>query len=180
MDVQHLRVSQPFSSNRSRTAGIAVLLLPPHRQSCTAGRDVRVRTAHRDLVSIQLASAAMPVCAAHATLLAALVRPVCQTADVLENVAAFALKARLKECRLVKASVSCDTWSLLSGRVNGARILGEGWRSPLNLTARRLEVGQLAARCVAGPGPGAPGSSAAAQRVLSRAAVLPSVAGVRG
>lgn len=70
--------------------------------------------------------------------------PVCfhflQTADVLERVAAFALKTRLKESRLVKASVSCDTWSLLSGRVNGAKIYGEGWRSPLNLTARILEV----------------------------------------
>ena len=64
-----------------------------------------------------------------------------QSADVLENVAAFALKTRLKESRLVKASVSCDTWSLLSGRVNGAKIYGEGWRSPLNLTAQILEVG---------------------------------------
>jgi hypothetical protein len=41
----------------------------------------------------------------------------------------------------VTASVSCDTWSLLSGRVNGAKVYGEGWRSPLDLTARILEVG---------------------------------------
>lgn len=41
---------------------------------------------------------------------------------------------------MVKASVSCDAWSLLSGRVNGAKIYGEGWRSPLNLTAQILEV----------------------------------------
>lgn len=63
-----------------------------------------------------------------------------QTADVLEGVASIALKTRLKECRVVKASVSCDAWSLLSGRVNGAKIYGEGWRSPLNLTAQILEV----------------------------------------
>jgi hypothetical protein len=68
--------------------------------------------------------------------------PACclQTADVLENVAALALKTRLKESRAVQASVSCDTWSLLSGRVHGAKIYGEGWRSPLNLTAQVLEV----------------------------------------
>jgi hypothetical protein len=42
---------------------------------------------------------------------------------------------------VVTASVSCDTWSLLSGRVNGAKVYGEGWRSPLDLTARILEVG---------------------------------------
>lgn len=63
-----------------------------------------------------------------------------QTASLLENVAALALRSRLLEARVVTASVSCDTWSLLAGRVNGARIYGEGWRSPLNLTARSLEV----------------------------------------
>jgi len=72
--------------------------------------------------------------------------PPSQTADILESVAVFALKARLREQRVVKASVSCDAWSLLSGRVNGAKIYGEGWRSPLNLTAQTLEVRGLCFR----------------------------------
>lgn len=33
----------------------------------------------------------------------------------------------------------CDAWSLLSGRVNGAKIYGDGWRSPLNLTGGVVE-----------------------------------------
>lgn len=63
-----------------------------------------------------------------------------QTADILENVTCLALRARLKECRAVETSISCDTWSLLAGRVNDVKIHGEGWRSPLNLTAQVLEV----------------------------------------
>lgn len=63
-----------------------------------------------------------------------------QTADVVEAVAAMALKARLKEYRSVKAQVFCDAWSLMAGRVNGVKIMGEGWTSPLNLTAQVLEV----------------------------------------
>ncbi|KAF6252233.1 hypothetical protein COO60DRAFT_546283 [Scenedesmus sp. NREL 46B-D3] len=41
-------------------------------------------------------------------------------------------------CR--QTSISCDTWSLLAGRVNDVKIHGEGWRSPLNLTAQVLEA----------------------------------------
>jgi hypothetical protein len=67
-----------------------------------------------------------------------------QTTRLLENVASLALRTRLKEARVVTASVSADTWSLLAGRVAGARISGEGWRSPLNLTARTIEVRSLA------------------------------------
>uniref|UniRef100_A0A383VV08 Uncharacterized protein n=1 Tax=Tetradesmus obliquus TaxID=3088 RepID=A0A383VV08_TETOB len=78
---------------------------------CSRGRLATVNTAHRDL-----------------------------TADILENVTCLALRARLKECRAVKTSISCDTWSLLAGRVNGVKIHGEGWRSPLNLTAQVLEA----------------------------------------
>lgn len=53
---------------------------------------------------------------------------------------ALALRARLKEARLVRADISCDAFSLLAGRVNSVTIKGEGWRSPLNLTAQSLEA----------------------------------------
>jgi hypothetical protein len=78
---------------------------------------------------------------------------VVQTADILENVTCLALRARLKECRGVKTSISCDMWSLLAGRVNGVKIHGEGWRSPLNLTAQVLEVSwepRCSAQCSCG------------------------------
>jgi len=51
-----------------------------------------------------------------------------QSADVVETVAALALRARLKECRACKVSVACDTLSLLAGRISGVKITGEGWR----------------------------------------------------
>jgi hypothetical protein len=63
-----------------------------------------------------------------------------QTATLLEQVTSFALRARLKECRAVHAEISCDAFSLLAGRVNSVTIRGEGWRSPLDLTAQLLEV----------------------------------------
>lgn len=63
-----------------------------------------------------------------------------QTASLLEAVASAALRARLRESRSVTAAISADTWSLLQGRVNGVRVTGEGWASPLNLTARRLDA----------------------------------------
>ena len=53
---------------------------------------------------------------------------------------AFALRARLREARSVTAEISCDAMSLLGGRVNSVTVRGEGWRSPLNLTAQQLEV----------------------------------------
>lgn len=62
------------------------------------------------------------------------------TADLLESVTCLALRSRLRECGGVTASICCDAWSLLQGRVNGVRLTGEGWRSPLNLTARHLEA----------------------------------------
>jgi hypothetical protein len=47
----------------------------------------------------------------------------------------------------VTADISCDAFSLLAGRVNSVTIKGEGWRSPLDLTAQLLEVRRLHA-CV--------------------------------
>lgn len=113
------RSFQPFSSNSSSSSSRALSWSAQHSTSLHGSASsssrrngtVAVNTAHRDL-----------------------------TADILESVAVFALKARLREQRVVKASVSCDAWSLLSGRVNGAKIYGEGWRSPLNLTAQTLEA----------------------------------------
>ncbi|GBF93742.1 hypothetical protein Rsub_06074 [Raphidocelis subcapitata] len=62
------------------------------------------------------------------------------TATLLERVTSLALRARLKEARSVAADISCDAFSLLAGRVNSVAIRGEGWRSPLNLTAQLLEA----------------------------------------
>lgn len=64
-----------------------------------------------------------------------------KTATLLEQVTQMALRARLKEARSVTADISCDAFSLLAGRVNSVTIKGEGWRSPLDLTAQTLEVG---------------------------------------
>lgn len=61
------------------------------------------------------------------------------TATLLEQVTQLALRARLKEARSVTADISCDAFSLMAGRVNSVTIKGEGWRSPLDLTAQTLE-----------------------------------------
>lgn len=61
------------------------------------------------------------------------------TATLLEQVTSLALRARLKEARAVSTEISCDAMSLLAGRVNSVTIKGEGWRSPLDLTAQLLE-----------------------------------------
>ncbi|KAI8477026.1 MAG: hypothetical protein J3K34DRAFT_515998 [Monoraphidium minutum] len=62
------------------------------------------------------------------------------TATLLEHVTQMALRARLKESRSVHAEISCDAFSLMAGRVNSVTVRGEGWRSPLNLTAQLLEA----------------------------------------
>jgi hypothetical protein len=62
------------------------------------------------------------------------------TTGLLESVVTLALRARLRESRGVECSISADVFSLLAGHVYGARVSGEGWRSPLNLTARTIEV----------------------------------------
>lgn len=64
-----------------------------------------------------------------------------QSASVLENVASLAFKARLKECRRADVFMSCDWRTLMEGRINSVKVVGEGWRSPLDLTAQVLEVG---------------------------------------
>ena len=68
-----------------------------------------------------------------------------QSADLLESVTSMALRARLKECGDVKVSVSCDIGTLMSGRINSVKLHGQGWRSPLNLTAQVLEVSRTIA-----------------------------------
>ncbi|KIY99162.1 Protein YIPF6 [Monoraphidium neglectum] len=62
------------------------------------------------------------------------------TATLLEQITQYALRARLREARSVTAEISCDAFSLLAGRVNSVTIKGEGWRSPLDLTAQTLEA----------------------------------------
>lgn len=63
-----------------------------------------------------------------------------QTAGFLEAVATAALQSRLRSHSLVKSSIECDGWGLLSGRVNSVAIAGRDWISPLGLSARVLEV----------------------------------------
>lgn len=68
---------------------------------------------------------------------------------MLENVASLAFKARLKECRRADVFMSCDWRTLMEGRINSVKVVGEGWRSPLDLTAQVLEVGGCSMRrCV--------------------------------
>ncbi len=80
------------------------------------------------------------LCTSSAQLTPLLLSCCLQSAGVLEAVASLALRLRLKECRGVRTEVSCDAFSLMAGRINSVRIVGEGWRSPLNLTAQLLEV----------------------------------------
>ena len=44
-----------------------------------------------------------------------------------------ALQARLEQLSLVRASIDCDGFSLLAGRVNSIAIAGHNWVSPLGL-----------------------------------------------
>lgn len=63
-----------------------------------------------------------------------------QTAGFLEAVAAAALQSRLRQHSLVRASIDCDGFTLLQGRVRSVAIAGRDWISPLGLSAVILEV----------------------------------------
>ncbi|KAK9815744.1 hypothetical protein WJX72_008830 [[Myrmecia] bisecta] len=62
------------------------------------------------------------------------------SAGFLETVATMALKTRLKAYQQVETSMNCTAWGLLQGAVEGVQIRGQGWTSPLGLSARILEV----------------------------------------
>ena len=62
------------------------------------------------------------------------------TAALLEGAIKLALGARLSSLGGVDARVLSDARALLRGRFGGLRVIGLGWRTPLSLTARRLEV----------------------------------------
>eukprot|EP00208_Stichococcus_sp_RCC1054_P006938 CAMPEP_0206147730 /NCGR_PEP_ID=MMETSP1473-20131121/34366_1 /ASSEMBLY_ACC=CAM_ASM_001109 /TAXON_ID=1461547 /ORGANISM="Stichococcus sp, Strain RCC1054" /LENGTH=351 /DNA_ID=CAMNT_0053544799 /DNA_START=285 /DNA_END=1340 /DNA_ORIENTATION=- len=62
------------------------------------------------------------------------------TAGFLEAVAAAALQSRLRQHSLVRASIDCDGFTLLQGRVRSVAIAGRDWISPLGLSAVILEV----------------------------------------
>jgi hypothetical protein len=62
------------------------------------------------------------------------------TAALLEGAIKLALRARLSSLGGVDARVLSDARALLKGKFGGLRVTGLGWRTPLSLTARRLEV----------------------------------------
>jgi hypothetical protein len=62
------------------------------------------------------------------------------TAALLEGAIKLALRSRLSSLGGVDARVLSDARALLQGRFGGLRVTGLGWRTPLALTARRLEV----------------------------------------
>lgn len=70
-----------------------------------------------------------------------------QAAVAVETIATAALRMRLRTHELVRVSVQCNSWDLLGGRIQGARVEGRGWESPQGLTARVLEVSAGAIQC---------------------------------
>ncbi|KAI8475697.1 MAG: hypothetical protein J3K34DRAFT_517131 [Monoraphidium minutum] len=62
------------------------------------------------------------------------------TADIMQAAVEFSLQRRLKEHHSIKAEVDCDALGVLEGRFRSMAIIGEGWVTPLGMTARRLEV----------------------------------------
>ncbi len=63
-----------------------------------------------------------------------------QTADIMEAAIVLALKTRLKQWQDIRAEVDSDAFSLMEGRFRSMGIHGQGWRTPLELTAHQLEV----------------------------------------
>lgn len=63
-----------------------------------------------------------------------------QTADLMQAAITLALKTRLKEYQGIRTDVECDAWGLLEGKFRSVAITGQHWRTPLQLTAHRLEV----------------------------------------
>lgn len=62
------------------------------------------------------------------------------TAALLEGAIKLALRSRLASLGGVDARVLSDARALLKGKFGGLRVTGLGWRTPLELTARVLEV----------------------------------------
>ncbi|KAG2499178.1 hypothetical protein HYH03_002759 [Edaphochlamys debaryana] len=58
----------------------------------------------------------------------------------VEAVASAALRSRLRRHGHVGVSVQASGWDMLAGRVDGAKVEGRLWESPLGLTARVLDV----------------------------------------
>ncbi|GIL43393.1 hypothetical protein Vafri_1166 [Volvox africanus] len=59
----------------------------------------------------------------------------------VEAIAAAALRTRLRSHAKVAVHVKASSWGILAGRLEGAKVEGRGWESPLGLTARILDVG---------------------------------------
>jgi hypothetical protein len=63
-----------------------------------------------------------------------------QTGQLLQSIFQLALKSRLKSHGTVDVDAVCDARSLLEGVFNGINILGTNWVTPLQLTAKLLQV----------------------------------------
>ncbi|KXZ56410.1 hypothetical protein GPECTOR_1g365 [Gonium pectorale] len=63
-----------------------------------------------------------------------------RAAAAVETIAAAALRARLRSHSKVAVQISASGWDLLSGRIEGAKVEGRMWESPLGLTAQVLDV----------------------------------------
>ena len=59
--------------------------------------------------------------------------------ELLSKVAEIVLRARLRECGAVQVQVK-DTGGLLFGSVEGVRVSGRRWSTPLKLSCRSLDV----------------------------------------
>ncbi|KAG2441302.1 hypothetical protein HYH02_009895 [Chlamydomonas schloesseri] len=62
------------------------------------------------------------------------------TGEVLQRAFTLALTTRLKEWGGIRVDVRSTAWGLLEGKFGGMTVLGDRWRTPLELTAEALTV----------------------------------------
>ena len=63
-----------------------------------------------------------------------------QSSGILQNIAKLALQSQLKKFDTVDVAIDSNPGRLLEGTVDGVVVRGQGWQSPLGLSARLLEV----------------------------------------
>ncbi|PNW87504.1 hypothetical protein CHLRE_02g143635v5 [Chlamydomonas reinhardtii] len=62
------------------------------------------------------------------------------TSEVIQRAFTLALTTRLKQWGGIKVDVRSTAWGLLEGKFGGMTVMGDRWRTPLELTAEALTV----------------------------------------
>ncbi|KAG2437160.1 hypothetical protein HXX76_005826 [Chlamydomonas incerta] len=103
-------------------------LCPGIRCKSNAGRRSLgyVATAHRPRTSVQTTAVTAPG------------KDV--TSEVIQRAFTLALTTRLKQWGGIRVDVRSTAWGLLEGKFGGMTVMGDRWRTPLELTAEALTV----------------------------------------